>query len=98
MTTQAQITSGYTDDGRPFVPGVNCDSCGRFVGRDGHIEIECFEMSSTVASVSGECGRCLPPRRSFDVVAQQAVTAVTYELAPLCPDPGGGASPCLESI
>lgn len=54
-----QITSGFCADGTDFVPGINCLECGRFVGRDGSIEIECFEMSFTVASVEGTCARCL---------------------------------------
>lgn len=48
-----------------YVPGVNCLHCGRFVGRDGSIEVEHFEMSSTVASVEGECGRCLERERAL---------------------------------
>lgn len=47
------------EDGRPFIPGVNCWTCGRFVGRDGSIEITHFEMSNTIASVEGECAQCL---------------------------------------
>ena len=56
----SQIARGVMDDGegRPFVPGVNCWDCGRFVGRDGHIEIEYFELSTAVASVSGQCAEC----------------------------------------
>ncbi len=47
------------DDGMTrYIPGVNCVHCGRFVGRDGHISVEHFEMSTEVASVDGECGRC----------------------------------------
>lgn len=58
--TTAQIQRGWCDDElAPFVPGINCLVCGRFVGRDGHISVETFEMSSTVASVEGECARCL---------------------------------------
>jgi hypothetical protein len=55
----ADIAAGVMDHGYgPYVPGVNCWTCGRFVGRDGHIEIEHFEMSDEVASVAGQCGRC----------------------------------------
>lgn len=51
---------GYTDDGlSEFWPGVNCIECGCFVGRDGQISIEHFEMSMEVASVDGTCARCL---------------------------------------
>lgn len=51
---------GWTNDGwSPFWPGVNCIKCGRFVGRDGSISVEHFEMSFEVASVEGECARCL---------------------------------------
>jgi hypothetical protein len=57
--TVMQIVSGVCDDGISwYVPGVNCFDCGRFVGRDGYIGIETFEMSSTVASVEGQCARC----------------------------------------
>lgn len=56
----ANIESGLMDDEMyPFVSGVNCLTCGRFVGRDGHIGIGYFEMSSEVAYVEGECRRCL---------------------------------------
>lgn len=56
----SDIAAGRMDDGeRPFVPGINCWGCGRFVGRDGWIEIEHYEMSNEVASVAGQCGRCV---------------------------------------
>jgi hypothetical protein len=42
----------------PYVPGINCLKCGRFVGRDGWIGIDHFEMSSEIAYVEGECSRC----------------------------------------
>lgn len=58
--TVQQIARGYMDDGEHYyVPRINCWSCGRFVGRDGWIEFETFEMSWTLASVAGQCGRCL---------------------------------------
>lgn len=47
------------DEMTDFIPGVNCIHCGRFVGRDGHIGVGYFEMSSEVAYVEGECRRCL---------------------------------------
>ena len=48
------------DDGETvFIPGVNCITCGRFVGHDGHIEVGHFEMSTEVAYASGECARCI---------------------------------------
>lgn len=56
--TVGSITSGYTDDGRDYVAGVNCYDCGRFVGRDGSIAIGTFEMSNEVAYVDGQCARC----------------------------------------
>lgn len=59
MTTKAQIMSGVCDDGNAYVPGVSCLRCGKFVGRDGYIGIEHFEMSNEIASVEGECARCL---------------------------------------
>lgn len=43
----------------PYYPGVNCLHCGRFVGRDGWFSVEHWEMSSEIASLDGECGRCL---------------------------------------
>jgi hypothetical protein len=43
----------------PFFPGVPCVNCGKFIGRDGHFDVEHFEMSLEIASVDGECGRCL---------------------------------------
>jgi hypothetical protein len=60
-----QIVRGVMDDGATrYVPGVHCMTCGRFVGRDGWIEIETFEMSEIVASVEGECARCLQAQTS----------------------------------
>jgi hypothetical protein len=59
VETDAQIVSGECDDGMPFVPGINCVDCGKFVGRDGHISIEHFEMSFEVASVDGMCASCV---------------------------------------
>jgi hypothetical protein len=51
---------GWTDDGMsPYFPGIPCSPCGRFVGRDGSIEVEHREMSSEIASVDGTCARCL---------------------------------------
>lgn len=47
---------------QPWFPGISCCSCGRFVGRDGSIEVEHFEMSFTIASVDGECRRCIDTR------------------------------------
>jgi len=58
--TRHDIVRGVCDDtGMPYVPGVNCINCGKFVGRNGYIEIDYFEMSNEVASVSGECAHCL---------------------------------------
>ena len=58
--TVRQIIRGTCSDGISwYVPGVNCMTCGRFVGRDGDISIGTFEMSETVAWVEGECRRCL---------------------------------------
>ena len=41
------LDNGYS----PYWPGIPCCSCGKFVGRDGHIEVEYFEMSDEIASV-----------------------------------------------
>lgn len=60
MATEWDLVRGTCDDGMtPYVPGIPCGECGRFVGRDGYIGINHFEMSSEVASVEGECARCL---------------------------------------
>lgn len=48
-----------TDGATPYVPDVHCMTCGRFVGRDGWIGIEYYEMSTGIASIEGECARCL---------------------------------------
>jgi hypothetical protein len=45
---------------QPWFPRITCCKCGKFVGRDGVIEVEHFEMSSEIASVDGTCARCLP--------------------------------------
>lgn len=42
------------------VAGVNCSRCGRFVGRDGLIEVERIDSSYEVAVVGGTCARCVP--------------------------------------
>lgn len=42
-----------------YISGVNCIDCGRFVGRDGSISVEHFEMSSEISSVDGQCRRCI---------------------------------------
>ncbi|MCW2922132.1 MAG: hypothetical protein JWL76_2006 [Thermoleophilia bacterium] len=43
--------------------GINCYTCGKFVGRDGYISIGHFEMSSEVAYVEGECRKCMEADR-----------------------------------
>jgi hypothetical protein len=57
--------------------------CGRFVGRDGSIEVEYFEMSSTVASVEGTCARCI----AADATSR-AKQAALDELSQLAQDTG----------
>lgn len=57
--TDYDIVRGVCKDGMPYVPGIPCSRCGRFVGRDGWIGIEHFEMSNEVGSVEGECARCM---------------------------------------
>jgi hypothetical protein len=42
-----------------FTPGVNCITCGRFIGRDGALYYEYFEMSDELASLDGYCGPCI---------------------------------------
>ena len=67
MTTTWDIVRGECSDGvSRYVPAVNCLRCGRYVGRDGSIEIETFEMSNEVASVSGTCARCVPIEAAED--------------------------------
>ena len=59
-STPGEFGAGMMLDGwGSYCPSVNCIECGRFVGRDGHIEVEHFEMSSKVASVEGQCRRCI---------------------------------------
>jgi hypothetical protein len=58
-----------------WVPCVNCIHCGKFVGRDGYIHIEHFEMSSEVASVDGECRECLGASRD----AMHTLTSTTND-------------------
>ena len=39
---QAEWGSGLMDDEMtPYVPGINCLQCGRFVGRDGWVSVGC---------------------------------------------------------
>lgn len=64
MTTLDEIQRGYCDNDYPYVPGVNCIGCGKFVGRDGWIGVGHCEMSSQIAYVEGECARCV--RRSAE--------------------------------
>lgn len=49
------MTDGMTE----YTPRVNCITCGRFVGKDGSLNYEYFEMSSEIASLDGECRRCI---------------------------------------
>lgn len=50
MADLYSMASGVMDDGfSPFVPGVNCVDCGRFIGRDG--SIRCIERASTAEAV-----------------------------------------------
>lgn len=64
------------DDGMtPYVPRINCLNCGRFVGRDGCISIEHFEMSSTIASIEGECRRCIDRHRELVPLVEKALRA-----------------------
>lgn len=60
------------DDGiGRFIPGVNCMDCGRFVGRDGYIGIDYYEMSSTIAGIEGQCRRCLDAEHNREVAAER---------------------------
>lgn len=43
----------------PYFPGISCVKCGKFVGRDGHMDVEYWENSFEVASVDGTCLKCL---------------------------------------
>ena len=43
--------------------GIPCVKCGRFVGKDGSISVETYEMSNVVAGCDGICGRCLAEDR-----------------------------------
>ncbi len=65
VSRERDLARGLMDDEMSaYVPGVNCLDCGRFVGRDGYIGIDHFEMSSEVASVEGQCRRCID--REYD--------------------------------
>lgn len=59
------------DEMGPYVPGVNCMDCGRFVGRDGYIGIDYYEMSSEVAGVEGQCRRCLDAQHDREAEAER---------------------------
>lgn len=44
------------DHGRPFVPGINCRECGKFVGRDGNCDlIECGDGYRTGYPLCATC-------------------------------------------
>jgi hypothetical protein len=62
--------SGVIDTFMPYFPGVNCVHCGQFIGRDGAIYIETWEMSDVIASMDGECGRCLREDRMGKLYAR----------------------------
>jgi hypothetical protein len=58
--TTSESGYGVTLDGlHAYWPGIPCYVCGKFVGRDGHVGVEHFEMSSEIASVEGICRRCI---------------------------------------
>ena len=72
MTADRDITNGLMDDDcMPFVSGVNCLDCGRFVGRDGYIGIGYCEMSSEVAYVEGQCRRCIDVEADREAKAER---------------------------
>jgi hypothetical protein len=58
---------------------VNCIHCGRFIGRDGAIYIETWEMSSEIASMDGECGRCLAEDRMGKLSDRLSATPAAQE-------------------
>lgn len=70
-TSRDAYPENLMDDGMSqFVPGINCLDCGRFVGRNGYIGIEHYEMSSTVASIEGQCRRCLDAECDREIRAE----------------------------
>lgn len=71
---------GDTDDGLSVLEAGRA-SAWRLVARDGYICVETFEMSSTVASVEGECARCLRPE-------EEAAARRAQALNPESPPPG----------
>lgn len=96
----SDVASGLMNDGeRAYVPGVNCSTCGRFVGRDGWLEFEFFEMSSALASVSGECARCVAAavaREQVDEIPALPMhrTEAGYPRCATCD--GGGCPDCTD--
>lgn len=65
---------GVMDDGMTvYTPGVNCIHCGRFVGRDGSLSYEHFEMSSRIASLDGECRRCIDRHADLVPLVEQVL-------------------------
>lgn len=60
LTLEEAKRQGLMLDGiHEYHPGINCHTCGRFVGRDGYIGVEHFEMSSEIASIEGQCRKCI---------------------------------------
>lgn len=64
-TTPSESGYGWCPDlMTPFFPGMPCVHCGKFVGRNGHFNVEHYEMSDTIASLDAEHHDC--PRGAGD--------------------------------
>lgn len=64
---------------------VNCDVCGRFIGRDGRLETERIDVTEEIAVIGGTCGPCKHHKE---------VTAMTVD----APTPVSGTSPLSLSM
>ncbi|MDD4972320.1 MAG: hypothetical protein PHT07_23065 [Paludibacter sp.] len=53
------IGRGKDNHGRPYIPGMNCDECGRFVGKDGDCDIS-YDFDSDGYEIGyPTCAKCL---------------------------------------
>jgi len=43
---------------KPHYVGINCDQCGKFVGRDGYISTDVLESTNTTIIDYALCGKC----------------------------------------
>lgn len=57
-----RLADGHT----PYIPGVPCVDCGRFVGSDGAYSYETPDMTLDQVGLEGTCGRCLHDIRAAE--------------------------------